>query len=267
MIADTPVIELQDVVLFRGEKIILDAVNWRVRRGEHWAIVGANGSGKTTMLRIAAGTLWPSSGTVSVLGQRFGEVDLRELRKRIGWVSSALQHRMPPSLPAMKAVASGAPATIGLFEDPAGEQWDRANQLAEQFGIARLGDRPFGVLSLGEQQRVLIARALMPDPPLLILDEPCAGLDLAAREQLLETVETLHRADTGRTLVLVSHHIEEITPAFSRVLLLSEGKVAAHGPKREVLTGPQLSAAFGLDVVVDASDGRYWARLRKSPTR
>ncbi|MFP4054325.1 MAG: ABC transporter ATP-binding protein [Phycisphaerae bacterium] len=267
MIADTPVIELKDVVLFRGEKTILDGVNWRVRRGEHWAIVGANGSGKTTLLRIAAGTLWPSRGTVSVLGQRFGEVDLRELRKRIGWVSSALQDRMPPSLPAMKAVVSGASATIGLFDEPAGTQWDRANQLAEQLGIAQLGDRPFGVLSLGEQQRVLIARALMPDPPLLILDEPCAGLDLAAREQLLETVESLGRGDSGRTLVLVSHHIEEITPAFSRVLLLSEGRAAAQGPKPQVLTGPQLSNAFGLDVVVETAADRYWARLRKSPSR
>ncbi len=255
------VIELEGVSLRRNGTEILQEISWQVTPGQQWAIVGANGSGKTTMLRVATGYLWPTRGAVRVLGKRFGQVDLRELRKSIGWVSSAIQQRMPPGIKAIEAVASGAFASIGLYEKPGCEQWGRARELMADLGIAGIADRTFGVLSLGERQRVLIARALMPDPPLLILDEPCAGLDLAAREYLLDLVDSLAAKQDGRSLVFVSHHVEEITPSFSHVLVLKDGQVHAAGSKQGVLTDAVLGSAFGLDIRVDQAGDRYWAQI------
>lgn len=264
---DRSVIDLRGIHLSRWGKEILRGIDWRVSPREQWAIVGANGSGKTTLLRIVTGYLWPSKGSVAVLGHRFGHVDLRELRKRIGWVSSALQHRMPPGCEALDAVVSGAYASIGLYARCGREQLDRARALLERMGCAGIADRPFGVLSLGEQQRVLIARSLMPDPPLLILDEPCAGLDLQAREHLLEVIDGLARAPhpdgRGRTLVFVTHHVEEITPVFTHALLLKAGQALRQGIKADVLTGECLSEAFEIAVDVEPSDGRFWARIHR----
>jgi len=232
----------------------------RVAPGEHWAIVGANGSGKTTLLRLAGGYLWPSSGSVSVLGHRFGTVDLRELRKRIGWVSSALAEMINRNQSALDIVVSGVKAATALFEKPTDEQVRRAHRLLADLDCDGVAAQRFATLSLGEQQKTLIARALMADPQLLILDEACAGLDLRTREHLLETIEDLAgRGDM--TLVFVTHHIEEITAAFSHVLILDDGAAAAQGTKDDVLTGEILSAAMNIDVDIHTAGGRYWPRI------
>ncbi len=254
-------IALADVDFLRNGRAILRKVSWRVGCGEHWAVIGANGSGKTTLLQIAVGYLWPNSGSVSALDASFGQVDLRQLRRHIGWVSASLQAMIRKEQPALQIVLSGLYASAGLFDRPAATQVRRARKLMTDLGCAAQADTPFGVLSLGEQQRVLIARALMPKPELLILDEACAGLDLPSREALLERVDSLARQNGQANLILVTHHIEEIPPAFTHVLVLRAGEVLAQGPKADVLTGPVLSAAFGLPVEVHESYGRFWPRI------
>lgn len=256
-----PIVELSAVSLVRGGKRILDNVCWRVGPGENWAIVGANGSGKTTLLKIATGYLWSSAGTVSVLGSRFGEVDLRLLRRRIGWVSSALTDRIPPSQTAVRIVLSGPFASIGLWDDPTGPQRRLARRLLLRMGCGEVADRRFGVLSAGERQKVLVARALMAEPEILILDEACAGLDLGARENLLATITELGRHADGKTLIFVTHHIEEIPLPVTHVLVLKAGAVIAAGPKDKTLTGEVLSRAFDIPVTVERNNGRFQARL------
>jgi iron complex transport system ATP-binding protein len=252
-------IGLDAVTLVRNGRSILDGITWRITPGEHWAVLGPNGSGKTTLLQVLAGYLWPSSGTVTVLGERFGHVDLRELRRRIGWVGSFLQMQVPARQKPLDFIVSGKFATIGVFQTPQPDDYRHAELLAEQLGCATIIESPYGVLSQGEKQRLLIARALIHRPQLLILDEPCAGLDLVAREQLLETLEQLGRAADAPTMVLVTHHLEEITSVFSRVLLLREGKCLASGPKQETLHSRLLGKAFGLGIRVVRNGGRYWA--------
>lgn len=255
------IITLTNVGLKIDGKRILQGVNWQVRPGEHWAILGANGSGKTTLLRITTGYIWPTSGSVSVLGQQFGQVELREVRRRIGWVSSALYDMLRPGQTALQIVLSGMFASTALFDRPTAHQRRRAKALLAQAGADYLADRPVGVLSLGERQKVLIARALAGQPELLIFDEPCAGLDLCARENLLKTIRAIgHQA--GRTVVFVTHHVEEITEMFSHVLVLSHGKVHAAGPKEKVLNGRTLSAAYGMPIELEAHYGRYWSKIR-----
>ncbi len=254
-------IRLEKVCFIRSRKTILDGVSWRVNPGEHWAVVGANGSGKTTLLLLLAGYLWPTRGSVTVLGRRFGQVDLRELRRKIGWVGSFLQEQVPPNQRPVDLIVSGKFASIGVFEKPSRKDYLRARELARELGCDSVLDRPYGVLSQGEKQRVLIARALMTHPKLLILDEPCSGLDLVAREHLLETLDRLGRRPHGPALILVAHHLEEIMPVFSHALLLKGGRCLARGLKEEVLTPSLLSEAFGRSVSVRTEGGRYWARL------
>jgi iron complex transport system ATP-binding protein len=254
------VIDIKNIDFIRDNRAILGGVNWRVERGQHWAIVGANGSGKTTLLRLATGYLWPSAGEINVLGKRYGEVDLAQLRRRIGWVSSALAEMIRRSQTALEIVLTGAFASTGLFAKPSAQNLERATSLLNHFGCAAIAATRFGVLSLGEQQRVLIARALMAEPELLILDEACAGLDLPTREAVLAEIDALARA-AGRTLVFVTHHIEVITSSFSHVLVLRAGQVAAAGKKEDVLTGEVLSAAMGVAVHIDRHEGRYWPRV------
>ncbi len=254
------VIDIKDVAFLRDNRTILGGITWQVQRGQHWAIVGANGSGKTTLLRLATGYLWPSRGQVCVLGNVYGEVDLARLRRRIGWVSSSLTEMIRRHQTALEIVLTGAFASTGLFARPSPQDLERATALLNHFGCAAVAATRFGVLSLGEQQRVLIARALMAEPELLILDEACAGLDLPMREALLAEIDALARAPS-RTLVFVTHHIEEITASFSHVLVLRGGQVAAAGPKADVLTGEVLSAAMGVCVRIDRHDGRFWPRV------
>lgn len=258
---DPRVLDLHDVELTLNQNTILRHIRWSVGPGEHWAVLGANGSGKTSLLRVITGYLWPSGGQVAVLGSRFGQVDLRQLRKRIGLVSSAISELIRRSQTATQIVLSGAFASTALFDATDADQHARAAGLLTQLGCDHLAGHLYGTLSLGEQQRVLIARALMPRPELLLIDEPCAGLDLPGREVLLETIDTL-AADNGQTtLVMVTHHIEEITPSFTHVLILKAGQVLAAGPKDEILTDANLKAAFGLTIELDRRHNRYWPRV------
>ncbi len=262
-------IRLEHVDFIRSRRPILHDINWAVPENEQWVVLGPNGSGKTTLLQLLAGYLWPTNGSITVLGERFGEVDLRELRKRIGWVGSFLQMQIPPSQRPLDLIVSGKFASLGMFERPAPKDYEDARGLADRLQCSHLLDQPYGVLSQGEKQRLLIARAMIHHPRLLILDEPCAGLDLVAREQLLATLEILGRSNAGPTMVLVTHHLEEITPVFSHVLMLKAGRCVARGPKEDVLNDAQLSGVFGLDLKVERAGSRYWglASIGDAPVR
>jgi iron complex transport system ATP-binding protein len=241
----------------------LDGVDWTVRRGEKWAVLGPNGAGKTTLLQVAAARLFPTSGTVDLLEERLGRVDVFELRPRIGLASAALAERVPPEEQVLDVVLTAGYAIFGRSSesyDPADVA--RARRLLEQMGCRPLLERPFGVLSEGERKRVLIARALMTDPELLLLDEPAAGLDLGAREALLRRLARITTDEDGPALVLVSHHVEEIPTGITHVLLLRAGRVVAAGPTDQVLTRSALSACFGLPLTVEKLPaGRYSARM------
>jgi iron complex transport system ATP-binding protein len=256
-----PVIRFAGVGVRREGRWILDDVDWTVRTGERWAIVGPNGSGKTTLLRIASTYLWPSRGTVTVLGATIGRVDARELRRRIGFVSAAIAAELDRSLVARDAVMSArhaalAPWWAAYTRDDA----DRAEAALDRLGVGGLGGRTFATLSSGERQRVLIARILMAEPELLLLDEPAAGLDLGAREALVARMASLAADPAIGTIVLVTHHLEEIPAGFTHVLILADGRVAASGPIGTTLTDETLSLAYGLRLAVEVVDGRFWAR-------
>ncbi len=257
---EIPVIEVSGLTVRRGTTTILDGVDWRVMRGENWVIMGANGCGKTSLLGALTGYMTPTSGTVSVFGRRFGRTDWRELRKAIGTVSSAVRQRVDDGETAMEVVASGKDAVINLWKEPEAAVVERAERLLGEIECAGLRDRAWLYLSQGERQRVLIGRALMADPPLLILDEPCAGLDPVAREKFLGFLGRLAGGDAAPTLVLVTHHVEEITGVFNRVMLLRGGRVSVSGEKGEVLTGAALGAAFGAEVEL-RMDGRGGYRM------
>ena len=257
----TSVIKLDNIGFERDSKSILRGVHWHVQSGQHWAVIGPNGSGKTSLLKIATGYEWPSRGGVQALGRQFGRVDLRQLRRKMGWCSAALAGMIRPSQAAWQIVVSGAYASTALFDSPTPAQRRRAAKLLDSLRAAELIERPFGLLSLGEQQKVLIARALMPRPRLLILDEPCAGLDITTRENVLETVGVLCRMDRGPSVVLVSHHIEEILPVFTHVLAMKDGQVFATGTKEQVLRSAILSKVYGLPRKVTRQHSRYWPRV------
>lgn len=242
-----PVLEVSRLRVVRGRTVILRDVSWWVGSGENWVILGANGSGKTSLLKALTGFLSPTEGGFAVLGRRYGASDWRELRLHLGIVTSAFAQSIPPSEVALDTVISGKYAQLDLWH--AGTRADRtaALRLLRLTGIARLADREWAYLSQGERQRVLIARALMARPRLLILDEPCAGLDPVARRRFLATLERIarHRGLRATALVLVTHHVEEITPAFSHALLLRAGRVLAAGPREAVLNSANLSRTFG----------------------
>jgi iron complex transport system ATP-binding protein len=261
-----PVLELTDVHVRRGAATLLSGVDWTVRDGERWAVLGSNGAGKTTLLQVAATTLTPTSGAVSVLGEELGvdaDFDVYELRPRIGFASSAVGDRLPAGELVRDAVVTAGYAVLGRgseYYDPADDM--RALRLLEQLGCGRIADRAYGTLSEGERKRVQIARALMTDPELLLLDEPAAGLDLGAREALMRRLTRVMASPDGPVLIMVSHHVEEIPPGVTHVLLLRAGAVVAAGPIAEVLTAEPLSRCFGLPLAVDQlAAGRYTARL------
>lgn len=250
-------VSLAGVDFVRNTRRILENVTWRIAQGEHWGLLGANGSGKTTLLKIVTGYEWPTRGEVCVLGQRFGQCDIRELRKLIGWVSTALEQRVPPRLSASRVVASGIDASIGTYRDFTSEEESRVCTALAAVNAMMVGEQAFGLLSQGEQQRVLIARALVAQPKLLILDEPCAGLDPTARHRFLDDMGALASASAAPTMILVTHHIEEIRPWIDRVLALRSGSVIAEGSRADVLSGSVLSRVFDTDCHVHEANGEY----------
>ena len=257
------VIRMDGVSVRRGDTTLLDRVDWSVELDERWVVLGPNGAGKTTMLRLAAAELHPSEGTVDVLGQRLGRVDVFELRTRIGLSSAALGLRVPPDEIVRDIVISAGYAVIGRWReryDPMDA--DRADELLGVLGLRGLAGRRYGTLSEGERKRALIARALMTDPELLLLDEPAAGLDLGGREDLVSRLSNLANDPDAPASVLVTHHVEEIPPGYGHGLLLRGGRVVAAGLLDDVLTDENLSATFGLPLAVQRRRGRYTAWLR-----
>ncbi|WP_028048074.1 ABC transporter ATP-binding protein [Cellulomonas sp. URHD0024] len=257
----TDVLDLQAVSIRRGTTTILDDVSWTVRDGERWVVLGRNGAGKTTLVQVASGRMHPTTGTADLLGSRLGRVDVFELRPRIGLSSAALADKIPAGETVRDVVLTAAYGVTGRWRESY-ESLDeaRATDLLGAFGVAHLSDRYFGTLSEGERKRVQIARSLMTDPELLLLDEPAAGLDLGGREELVAALAELAADRKSPVLVLVTHHVEEIPQGFTHVLLLRQGKVFAAGPVDEVLTAQTLSGAFDLELVVDKIDGRWSAR-------
>jgi iron complex transport system ATP-binding protein len=245
----------------RGGAVLVGPVDWTILPGQRWVVLGPNGSGKTTLLSLLSTYLPPSDGRVTVLDSPRGAADLRELRLRIGYASPALTAQVSPELATVDVVMTARRAALG----PWWHAWTETDRAAAHAALARmgvdaLGDRRFGTLSTGERQRALIARALVVDPDLLLLDEPAAGLDLGAREALVERLSALALARRPAGIVLVTHHVEEIPSGFDHALLLAGGRVVAAGPASDVLTGSALSTAFGLPLTVDRADGRFGAR-------
>ncbi len=257
------VVELADVSVVRGTARLLNRLSWKVDEDERWVVLGPNGAGKTTLLQLLSTHLYPSDGLVEVLQEVLGTVDVFELRPRIGLTSAALGDRIPRGEKVADVVVSASYAVLGRWR----EQYDeldhvRAAELLEEVGASHLADRTFGTLSEGERKRVQIARALMTDPELLLLDEPAAGLDLGGREDLVSTLGVLAMDATSPATVLVSHHVEEIPPGFTHVLMLRGGELVVAGPMAETLTEENLSLTFGLSLSLNESAGRYSARRR-----
>jgi len=261
-----PVIEVRGLRVER-DALILDAIDWRVEAGEHWVILGANGSGKTSLLSVLTGYLGPTAGTISVLGETYGRADWRELRTRIGLVSSSIRQLMPAHETALNAVISGRSAMIGMWGEAPEADRRRAIEILREVEAEYLVDRPWRVLSQGERQRVLIGRALMAEPQLLVLDEPCAGLDPVAREHFLGFIERLLGRGGAPTLVLVTHHVEEIVAGFSHVLVLRAGGVLEAGPRSRVMTSATLVRAFDAPLELVFDGGRYSLKVGAEPTK
>jgi iron complex transport system ATP-binding protein len=258
----TPVLELAEVSVVRGGRRILDRVDWTVRAGERWAVLGANGAGKTTLLQVAATLVAPDEGSVRVLGEPLDELDPEEARSRIGLSSAAVADLVLPRERVLDVVASAALGRLGRDRDERYDAADeqRAARMLANVGCRTLVDRDYGSLSEGERKRVQIARALMADPELLLLDEPSAGLDLGAREALLRRLTRLAADPGGPASVLVTHHVEEVPVGTTHGLLLRGGAVVAAGALLEVMTRRSLSACFGIPLVVEESEGRWAAR-------
>ncbi len=252
-----PILKIHDVRVERGDTVILKEISWCVDRGQHWVILGPNGSGKTTLLAALTGYEIPTDGEIELLGKVYGESHWPELRKKIGFVSSALNRMMAPDEPAIETVISGKYAMIDLWQKPTPTDRRNARVILRRIECADLAGRPWRHLSQGEHQRILIGRALMAKPKLLILDEPCAGLDPLARENFLQFLNRIPRQPSAPALVLVTHHVEEIMPVFTHALLLREGKVSAAGKAGKTLNSKNLSDSFGTALKVSRKNGRY----------
>jgi iron complex transport system ATP-binding protein len=258
---DDTVIALDRVSVIRGGNFLVRSVSWQVELDERWVVLGPNGAGKTTLLNLASGRIHPSRGTAWILGERLGRTDVNELRTRIGLTTGAFAEQVPPAERVLDVVVTAAWSVVGRWRenyDPQDEA--RARRLLGQLGMGALTDREFGTLSEGERKRTQIARALMTDPELMLLDEPTAGLDLGAREDLLARLAGLADDPDAPAMVLVTHHVEEIPPGFTHAMLLREGTVVAAGLLGETLTADNLSKTFGLPLIVQRSGDRYTAR-------
>jgi iron complex transport system ATP-binding protein len=255
------VLEFSDVVVRRNTRNIVDHLDWSVSDDERWVILGPNGAGKTTLLQLADTLLHPTSGAVTILGDRLGRTDVFELRPRIGFASSAMARRVPPEESVLNVVLTAAYSVLGRWrEDYEDIDERRALRVLAEWKLDHLADRTFGTLSDGEQKRVQIARAVMTDPELLLLDEPSASLDLGAREELLSLLGGYAQAPTTPAMIMVTHHVEEIPVGFTHVLLLREGKVVAAGPVAETLTADALTETFGAPIELTEHSGRFAAR-------
>jgi iron complex transport system ATP-binding protein len=259
----TNVLRFSDVSYVRNGRPILDSVTWEVDESERWVILGPNGAGKTTMMRLATANDYPTTGTVDVLGQRLGTFDIWEFRNRLGFASTATARRIPANESVRNLVLTAAYGIEGrwneVYDDMDVRQADRV--LAE-WQLTDLADHLFGTLSDGERKRAMIARAVMADPEMLLLDEPSASLDLGARERLLQMLSGFAQSPSSPAMIMVTHHVEEIPPGFTHVLLLGDGRVQAAGPIAETLTEANLEAAFGLSFELTQSGGRYSAIAR-----
>ncbi|MCW2853188.1 MAG: transporter related protein [Nocardioides sp.] len=255
------VLEFADVTVRRGQATLLDNVSWTVEEDERWVVLGPNGAGKTTLLQVASAQMHPTSGVVGILGEVLGTVDVFDLRPRIGLTSAAIAERVPRGELVHDVVVSASYGVVGRWREAYDDlDHERATSLLVELGVSHLSDRTFGTLSEGERKRVQIARALMSDPELLLLDEPAAGLDLGGREDLVSTLSVLALDPDSPATVLVSHHVEEIPPGFSHALLLRKGAVVAAGLLDDVLTPQTLSATFGMPLALHHEDGRWAAR-------
>jgi iron complex transport system ATP-binding protein len=255
------VVELAGVSIVRNGSTLINDITWDVDESDRWVVIGPNGAGKTTLLQVISAQIHPSSGVAGLLGEVLGTVDVFELRPRIGLTSAAVAERIPRGERVHDVVVSASYAVVGRWR----EQYDeldhkRADELLAQLRIARLADRTFGTLSEGERKRVQIARALMTDPELLLLDEPAAGLDLAGREALVTTLGELAQDQYAPAMVLVTHHVEEIPPGITHAMLLREGSIVAAGPLPETLTAENLTKTFDVELTLVEADGRWTAR-------
>jgi iron complex transport system ATP-binding protein len=258
------VLEMAAVSVVRGAKTLLNKVDWQVKEGERWVILGPNGAGKTTLLQVAGARIHPTSGMAGILEEVLGAVDVFELRPRIGLSSAALANQIPEHEKVLNVVVTAAYGVTGRWRE--GYEKDderRAFALLNEWGMGPLLNRPFASLSEGERKRVQIARALMTDPELLLLDEPAAGLDLGGREDLVHRLGELARDETAPAIVLVTHHLEEVPPGFTHAMLMRDGGVVAAGPLQGVLTAENLSETFGLPLDVSVTAGRYTATARR----
>jgi iron complex transport system ATP-binding protein len=252
-------IQLSNIHFIREKRHILNDINLHIREGEHWVLLGRNGSGKTTILEMVNGYHFPSSGTVDVLGHRYGTVDLRELRRSIGYISQSLFEKLNRADPVWEVVATGAYAYLRFYQTIPEEARDMALELLERIQLSHLSEQPLGTLSQGERKKVMLARSLMSKPKVLIMDEPCSGLDLYERERMLSSVEEL--CGGGITVLYVTHHIEEIMPMFTHVALIEQGRLIAAGPKRDVLTPELLLQAYNVPLELEWFRGRPWAKV------
>jgi iron complex transport system ATP-binding protein len=257
------ILELSSISVQRGDRIILGPLDWQVLEGQRWVVLGPNGAGKTTLLQICSSLIHPTTGSITILGQTLGKVDVFELRTRIGLTSSALVDQLPSDELVMDVVLTAAYAMFGRWQEKY-DLWDesRAMALLTALGVRELGNRVYGTLSDGEKKRVQIARALMADPELLLLDEPASALDLGGREDLLKRIETFSKDPLAPATVIVTHHIEEIPSGTTHALLLRDGKTVAQGEIESVINDENLSVAYGLPISVQAERGRYFARAR-----
>jgi iron complex transport system ATP-binding protein len=255
-----------EIISLRGVKRVFDGktaledVNWTVNSGEHWSILGLNGSGKTTLLKIASGRLWPTQGQVRILGGKTGSFDLRRMRESIGWVSSHLLSRIGEGLTVEEIILSGKYDSIGLYRQANDADKNKASGLMGLLGLEGFGNRPFQTLSQGEKQKTLLGRALMPEPQLLIMDEPCAGLDMKTQKTLQETLQKI-MSQTPAT-IYVTHHIEEINPKINKTLLLKGGKTIAQGDKTTTLTSENLSKTLEMPVKIEEHQRRYYLKTQ-----
>ena len=260
--ARKPILEIRNLCLQRGDTHILDKLSWRVESGEHWVILGPNGCGKTSLLSALIGYKFPTSGDINILGNTFGENDWTELRLHIGLVSSSLNKLMAPDEPVLETIVSGKYAMIDLWHEPTPSNKRAARTILKQIECLHLANRPWEQLSQGERQRVLIGRSLMAKPKLLMLDEPCAGLDPVAREHFLQFLDRLGQQKNAPSIVLITHHVEEIMPLFTHALLLREGKPMVQGTIRETLRSNLLSKTFDCPVTLSRRQDRYYLKTK-----